>query len=96
MWVAGAAGQLRTGFYDATNAAYNTYNTYFNMATESAGNLVLLTQEVTVPASCTSGQFILSLHSTDPTYCTVLSWNNCRLGCYLCNYSNSSNSYFNL
>jgi DNA/RNA endonuclease YhcR with UshA esterase domain len=68
MWVAGAAGQLRTGFYDATNAAYNTYNSYFNMATESAGNLVLLTQEVTVPAGCTSGQFILSLHSTDPTY----------------------------
>lgn len=68
MWVAGSMGQLRTGFYDATNASYNAYNTYFDMAVESAGSLVLLTQEVTVPAGCTSGQFILSLHSTDPTY----------------------------
>ena len=68
MWVAGSMGSLRTGFYDATNAAYNTYNPYLNMAVESAGNLVMLTQTVTVPATCTSGQFIFSLHSTDPTY----------------------------
>jgi len=68
MWVAGVSGMLRTGFYDVTNAAYNTYNPYQDMAIESAGNLTLLTQEVTAPAGCTSGQFIFSLHSTDPTY----------------------------
>ncbi|MBI3135617.1 MAG: T9SS type A sorting domain-containing protein [Bacteroidetes bacterium] len=66
MWVAASQGSLRTGFYDATNSVYTTYNTYFDMAVESAGNQVLLTQQVTVPATCTSGQFILSLHSTDP------------------------------
>ena len=68
MWVAGSMGSLRTGFYDVTNAAYNTYNSYYDMAVESAGTLTLLTQEVTVPVGCTSGQFIFSLHSTDPTY----------------------------
>jgi len=67
MWVFGLMGQLRTGFYDATNNAYGTYNPYFNIATESGGTTpVLLSQEVTVPAGCTSGQFILSVHSTDP------------------------------
>ncbi|MBL7897329.1 MAG: T9SS type A sorting domain-containing protein [Crocinitomicaceae bacterium] len=67
MWVFGLMGQLRTGFYDATNNAYNPYNSYFNIATESGGTTpVLLSQEVTVPAGCTQGQFILSVHSTDP------------------------------
>jgi hypothetical protein len=68
MWVGATMGMLRTGFYDVTNAAYNTYNTYFDMSVESAGSPVLLTQQVTVPVGCTTGQFILSLHSTDPTY----------------------------
>jgi len=68
MWVGAVSGSLRTGFYDATNAAYNAYNPYFDMAVESAGTSVLLTQQVTAPATCTSGQFILSVHSTDPTY----------------------------
>ena len=66
MWVAASQGMLRTGFYNATANTYNTYNPYLDMATESAGNQVMLSQEVTVPAGCTSGEFILSLHSTDP------------------------------
>ncbi|MEX1003223.1 MAG: T9SS type A sorting domain-containing protein [Crocinitomicaceae bacterium] len=68
MWVAASMGDLRTNYYDATNAAYGTYNPYFNMATESGGNLVMLSQNVTIPAGCTSAEFILSLRNTDPTY----------------------------
>lgn len=66
MWVKATQGMLRTGFYDVTNASYNTYNSYFDLSAESGGTQVLLTQQVTAPTGCTSGQFIFSLHSTDP------------------------------
>lgn len=66
MWVAGTTGDLRTGLYDVTNDAYNTYNPYLDMSVESAGSLVYLTQTVVAPAGCTSAQFILSLKETDP------------------------------
>ena len=67
MWVAcQTTGQLRTAYYDLTNLAYSTYNSYIDVAAASAGNLVLVSQTVTMPAGCTSAEFILSVVNTDP------------------------------
>tara|TARA_B100000809_G_C15117022_1_gene522857 strand:- start:1116 stop:2525 length:1410 start_codon:yes stop_codon:yes gene_type:complete len=64
MWVSGV-GDLRTGFYDETNLAYlNPYNAYNNI---TAGPQTVITQSVTIPATCTDAQFILSLRNTDAT-----------------------------
>ncbi len=66
MWVRAAnSGELRTNYYDVTNSAYGTYNPYINVASASAGNLVMVSQIVTVPVTCTSAEFILSLRNTD-------------------------------
>lgn len=68
MWVvAQNSGELRTNYYDVTNSAYGTYNPYIDVAAASAGNLVMISQIITVPASCTSAEFILSLRNTDAT-----------------------------
>lgn len=68
MWVKAVnSGELRTNYYDATNAAYGTYNSYIDVAAASGGNLVMISQTVTIPANCTSAEFILSLRNTDPT-----------------------------
>jgi|TARA_R110000782_G_scaffold237188_1_gene323493 hypothetical protein len=65
MWVACQdSGELRTGYYDVTNASYGTYNPYIDVATTSAGNLVMVSQTVTVPATSSSVEFILSLRNT--------------------------------
>jgi hypothetical protein len=67
MWVAAqTSGELRTGWYDVTNNAWSTYNPYIDLATVTGGNLTLVSQTVTVPATCTSAEFILSVKSTDP------------------------------
>ncbi len=68
MWVvAQNSGDLRTNYYDVTNSAYGTYNPYMIVSDSSMGNLVKVAQIVTVPATCTSAEFILSLRNTDPT-----------------------------
>ncbi|KJS05888.1 MAG: hypothetical protein VR77_06945, partial [Flavobacteriales bacterium BRH_c54] len=68
MWVAAQnSGELRTNYYDATNAVYGTYNSYIDVAAVSAGNLVLISQTVTIPLNSTSAEFILSIRNTDPT-----------------------------
>ena len=66
MWVGASQGDLRTNFYDVTNAAYGTYNSYIDLAVASGGNLTMLSQTVTIPAGCTDAEFILSLRNTDP------------------------------
>ncbi|MBI2280616.1 MAG: T9SS type A sorting domain-containing protein [Bacteroidetes bacterium] len=68
VWVKASAGQLRTGHYYITNTSttgYGTYNPYVDLSTASAGNLVMITQTVTVVSTADSAQFILSFHSTD-------------------------------
>jgi hypothetical protein len=65
MWVKAAAGQLRTSYYNVTTNGWGAYNNYFDLASESAGNLVELSQTVTLAGTCDSAQFILSFHSTD-------------------------------
>lgn len=69
MWVAAQnSGELRTNYYDITNGnVYGTYNPYIDVAAASAGNLVMISQNVTVPAGCTSAEFILSIKNTDPS-----------------------------
>ncbi len=69
IWVAAQnSGELRTNYYDITNGNnYGTYNPYIDVAAASSGNLVMVTQNVTVPAGCTSAEFILSIRNTDPT-----------------------------
>jgi DNA/RNA endonuclease YhcR with UshA esterase domain len=65
MWVAAQdSGELRTNYYDVTNSAYGTYNPYIDVAAVSNGALVKISQVVTVPSTCTSAEFILSLKST--------------------------------
>ena len=65
MWLQASVGDLRTSYYNATTSAYGTYNSYFDLAVESNGSLVMLSQTVTVAATCDSAQFILSLRNTD-------------------------------
>ncbi|MCB9174852.1 MAG: T9SS type A sorting domain-containing protein [Flavobacteriales bacterium] len=65
MWVKASAGQLRTNYYNPGSNGYGTYNSYIDLATASAGQLVMLTQTVTVSGTTDSAQFILSIHSTD-------------------------------
>lgn len=67
MWVKASAGELRTGYYNVSTSAYGTYNNYEMLATTSAGSLVLITQSITLTATCDSAQFILSFRSTDGT-----------------------------
>jgi hypothetical protein len=64
MWVSGLVGDLRTNFYDTTNAVYGSYNPYVLL---SGGNLTHVTQVVTMPATCNVAEFILSLRNTDAT-----------------------------
>lgn len=67
IWVKAAAGQLRTGHYYIGSGApnYGTYNSYVDLATVSANNLVMISQSITVSSTTDSAQFIISLHSTD-------------------------------
>lgn len=58
------SGEIRTNFYDVTNSSYGTYNPYIDAAATSNGNLVMVSQTVTIPSNCTSAEFILSLKST--------------------------------
>ncbi len=68
MWViAPTAGELRTSYYDVTNSAYTNYNSYIDVAAASGGNLVMVSQTVTIDPTCSSAEFILSLRNTDAT-----------------------------
>lgn len=68
MWVAAmTSGDLRTNYYDVTNAVYGTYNSYIDVAAASGGTLTLISQTVTIPSNSTSAEFILSVRNTDPT-----------------------------
>jgi hypothetical protein len=63
MWVSGV-GELRTSLYDLTNSAWEPYSPY---TTITAGPQTMISHSITVPASCTSVEFILSLRNTDAT-----------------------------
>lgn len=65
IWVKAAAGQLRTNYVNPATAGYGAYNSYLDLSTVSAGNLVMISQSVTVSSTTDSAQFIISLHSTD-------------------------------
>lgn len=67
IWCAGGAGELRTGYYyNNGSAQYIPYNPYMDVFALTGGNLTMLTQTVTVPASATtSGEFIISVINTD-------------------------------
>ena len=67
MWVAAQnSGELRTNYYDITNGnVYGSYNPYIDVAAASSGNLVMISQNVTIPTGCTSAEFIFSIRNTD-------------------------------
>ncbi len=65
MYVKASAGQLRTGYVNVATNAYGAYNSYIDLSTASAGQLVMLSQTVTVSSTTDSAQFIMSFHSTD-------------------------------
>jgi hypothetical protein len=63
MYIAGTAGDVRVRAYDATNSAY--VGSYTSYQTISGGaTLVVYTDSVTTPASCTSLSYIISLRNT--------------------------------
>ncbi len=64
MWVLATSGKIRTSHYDITNASYGTYNSYIDLSTASAGSLVEISQIITVDATCTSTEFILSIQNS--------------------------------
>ena len=73
MWIAGSDGcELRTAFYDATADSYGSYNDYIDVFAETGGDLSMVSQVVTIPDGCATGEFILSLRNTD-----ALVWNHC-------------------
>ncbi len=65
IWVTGLAGEIRTAHYDLTNASWGSYNGYVDLATASAGSQTIVSQNVTVDATCTSTEFIISIRNTD-------------------------------
>ncbi|NOQ71475.1 MAG: T9SS type A sorting domain-containing protein [Crocinitomix sp.] len=66
MWVVALYGsEMRTGFYDDTNAEFITYNDYLDIGAETGEEINLVTQTITIPSSCTSGEFIFSIRNTD-------------------------------
>ncbi|MEZ4922839.1 MAG: T9SS type A sorting domain-containing protein [Crocinitomicaceae bacterium] len=65
IYLQATAGFIRTNYRNATSLAYGTYNTAVDLSSGyTTGGLV--TQDVTIPAGCTSAEFILSVYSTDP------------------------------
>lgn len=64
-YIAGLAGDIRTGFYDVTNASYGPYNDYLDVSSESGGTLAMLEQKITVPSGCTELQATISIRNTD-------------------------------
>ncbi len=63
MWISGIGGDIRTNYYDVTNNAFGSYNGYVT----ATATQTMVSQSVTIPASCDSAQFILSLQNTDVT-----------------------------
>ena len=68
MWVSAQnSGEIRTNYYNTATAGYGTYNPYIDLSVVSAGTLVMISQQVTVGASCSNAEFILSVRNTDPS-----------------------------
>lgn len=66
MWITGTEGcELRTAFYNADADAFLYPNGYLDIFAETSGDLTMLSQTITVPATCTNGEFILSIRNTD-------------------------------
>lgn len=70
-WVVADTGDIRVGFWENTGTlsgnGYSSYSSYFNLNTESNGNLVMLSQTFTVPSYATDIEFIFSLRNTNST-----------------------------
>lgn len=71
VYVAGVVGEMRTGYYDVTNSAYNPttsnqYNNYVDIAAISGGaTLGTFTQQITTDVTTASIEVILSFRGTD-------------------------------
>ncbi len=65
MWTLGLYGaEMRTGFYDSSNEEFTTYNPFLDIGAETGEEINLVTQIITVPSSCTSGEFVFSIRNT--------------------------------
>ena len=65
MYLQATSGEIRTNYYDITNGAYGSYNSYIDLSVASAGSATMVSQTVTIPAGCTSANFILSIRNTE-------------------------------
>ncbi|WP_070136773.1 T9SS type A sorting domain-containing protein [Crocinitomix algicola] len=65
IWLTGAEGsELRSGFYNATEEGW-FYNDYIDVYAETAGEITMVSQSVTMPEGCEAAEFILSVRNTD-------------------------------
>jgi hypothetical protein len=65
MWVSALAGDVSTRVYDLTNIAWGTFNpAYINIAGTTNS---MISQTVTIPAGCTSVEFLLYIKNTGAT-----------------------------
>jgi hypothetical protein len=64
IWVNSASGDLAMRLYDETNGAYISSVDYVDLATESNGSLTMITKALTIPAGCTSAEFIIYIASS--------------------------------
>ncbi len=62
-WVSGAVGDIRSNYYNVSTGSYGTYNSYVTVTSTQT----MVTQTITLAATCDSAQFILSLKNTDAT-----------------------------
>lgn len=62
MWVTALAGEITTRMYDLTNSDWGTFNpSYIDV---SGSTDLMISQTVTIPAGCTSAEFMLYFRNT--------------------------------
>src|SRR5690606_23320887 len=67
MWVKADTGNIRTAYVVHNSTTYSNYNAYDSLHLSSAGNLVKVTQQLTIAAGVDTVEFIVSIINTNNT-----------------------------
>lgn len=65
IYVSGLQGHIRSSHYDLTNSSYGSYTDYDSLEVLSLGSFIVINQSITVAASCTDIEYIMSIRNTD-------------------------------
>lgn len=65
MWVSAVAGEMTTRIYDLSNSDWGTFNS--NYIDVAGSTNLMISQTVTIPAGCTSVEFMLYVRNTGTT-----------------------------